>query len=129
MNSVNMVGRLTRDPELRTTNTGKSVCSFSIAVDRQFKTQDGPTADFFDCTAWGQPGEFLSQYGGKGRVVGVSGRLENREWQDNDGNKRRATNVIADRVQLLDKKSDPPSGAAATVASGSIEEFDPFADE
>jgi single-strand DNA-binding protein len=128
MNSVNMVGRLTRDPELKTTNTGKSVCSFCIAVDRQFKSQDGPTADFFECTAWGQPGEFLNQYGGKGRVVGVSGRVENREYEDKDGNKRKVTNIIADRVQLLDKKSDTPTGAAATPATEG-EPYDPFGSE
>ena len=129
MNSVNLVGRLTRDPELKTTNTGKSVCSFAVAVDRQFKSQDGPTADFFECTAWGQPGEFLSQYGGKGRVVGVSGRIENREYEDKEGNKRKVTNIIADRVELLDKKSDPPSGAAAsTTSEGKSDDYDPFAE-
>jgi len=136
INSVVLVGRLTRDPELRTTTTGKQVVSFGIAVDKKFKPQDGsPTADFFNVTAWEKTAEFVSNYLAKGRLVAVQGRLQQRSYTTQDGNQREVVEVIADNVQGLDRPRDDAGGgspAKAAVASGpaaSEAEYDPFADE
>lgn len=86
LNRTIMMGRLTRDPELRKTQTGTPVCSFSIACDRGFKNASGEKeTDFFDCVAWRQTAEFVSQYFTKGRMVVVEGRLQNRNWTDKEG--------------------------------------------
>jgi single-strand DNA-binding protein len=142
LNRVTLIGRLTRDPELRTTTTGKSVASFSIAVDKRFKPQDDsqPTADFFRITAWGQTAEFVSNYLTKGRLVSVDGRLESRKFTDKDGNNREVVEVVADQVSGLDRPKDDGGGnrqaVGATAAvnaggggGGAADEYDPFADE
>jgi single-strand DNA-binding protein len=136
MNRVVLIGRLTRDPELRTTNTGKNVVSFSIAVDKKFKPQDStaPTADFFRCTAWQQTADFVSNYLSKGRLVAVDGRLEQRQFTDKDGNKREVVEVIAENVQGLDRpRDDSQAGGGAPQRDPSpapaADEYDPFADE
>jgi single-strand DNA-binding protein len=143
VNRVVLVGRLTRDPELRTTSTGKSVVSFSIAVDKKFKPQgaDQQTADFFRVQAWEKTAEFVANYLTKGRLCAVDGRLEQRSYTDKDGNKRESIEIIADSVQGLDRPRDEtgPAGggggyAAARPASGggaapAADEYDPFADE
>ena len=153
LNRVTLIGRMVRDPELRTTNTGKNVVEFSIAVDKRIKSQDPnqPTADFFRCKAWNQQADFVSNYGGKGRLCAVDGRLETRKFVDKDGNNREIVEVVADNVQLLDKRSDgggeggEPSGGgqasgggytprpaaqpAARPAAPAADEYDPFADE
>lgn len=105
LNVVVLQGRMTRDPELRHTQAGKSVTSFSLAVDRDFKS-NGKETDFIDVVAWGQTAEFVCSYLGKGRMIGVTGRLQVREWQDRDGNRRRNAEVQADRVYFLDSKRD-----------------------
>ena len=93
MNKVILVGRLARDPELRTTTNGTSVCSFAIAVDRRFKRDGQPTADFFNVTAWGKQGEVISQYLRKGRQIAITGRLQTRNYTANDGTKRYVTDI------------------------------------
>lgn len=110
INQVILMGRLTRDPELRTTPSGKSVCSFSLAVDKQFGQDD--SADFFDITAWEKLGELVSQYLQKGRRCLVQGRLSYRTWEQ-DGQKRSKVEVIASDVTFLDGPSSDSSSAPA----------------
>lgn len=106
LNKIVLMGRLTRDPELRHTQSGTAVASFSLAVDRDFKGQDGEKeTDFIDVVAWRNTGEFVSKYFSKGRMAVVSGRLQIRDWTDKDGNKRRSAEVIADNVYFGDSKS------------------------
>ena len=106
LNHIIIMGRLTRDPELRRTGSGVAVASFTLAVDRDFANRDGGEreTDFIDCVAWRQTGEFVSKYFTKGRMAVVSGRLQIRNWTDKDGNKRRSAEVIADNVYFGDSK-------------------------
>lgn len=127
VNRVVLIGRLTRDPELRTTGTGKSVVSFSIAVTKKFKPQDGsPDADFFNVTAWGKSAEYVSNYLTKGRLVSVDGRLQTRKYTGSDGVTREVVDVVADNVHGLDRPKDDSSPKAAPAPD---DEYDPFADE
>ena len=114
LNHITIMGRLTRDPELRRTGTGVAVASFTVAVDRDFGGRDGgeKETDFIDCVAWRQTGEFVSKYFTKGRMAVVSGRLQIRSWTDKDGNKRRTAEVVADNVYFGDSKRDGDSGSA-----------------
>ena len=99
LNKIFIMGRLTRDPELRTTNSGTSVASFSLAVDRNYKGADGEKeTDFIDCVAWRQTGEFAAKYFTKGRMAVVEGRLQIRPWTDKEGNNRRSAEVIVDNM-------------------------------
>jgi len=134
MNRVVLIGRLTRDPELRTTTTGKNVASFSIAVDKKFKPQDGsPAADFFKISAWGQSADYVGSYLTKGRLVAVDGRLEARKFTDRDGNNREVVEVVADNVQGLDKPKEDSLGSgqrtSASAATTGPNEYDPFEGE
>ncbi len=91
LNKIILMGRLTRDPELRRTQSGTAVASFTLAVERDFKTQDGQReTDFIDIVAWRSTAEFVSKYFTKGRMAVVDGRLQVRDWTDRDGNKRRS---------------------------------------
>jgi single-strand DNA-binding protein len=112
MNKIFLLGRLTRDPELRRTQTGTAVASFSLAVDRDFKDkQTGErTTDFIDCVAWRSTGEFVSKYFAKGRQAVVVGSLQLREWTDKEGNKRRSAEVVADQVYFADSKKQDDAG-------------------
>ena len=112
LNHIVIMGRLTRDPELRRTGSGVAVASFSLAVDRDFAPKDGGEreTDFIDCVAWRQTGEFVSKYFAKGRMAVVSGRLQIRSWTDKDGNKRRTAEVVADNVYFGDSKRDNDGG-------------------
>ena len=114
LNHIVIMGRLTRDPELRRTGTGVAVASFTVAVDRDFGGRDGgeKETDFIDCVAWRQTGEFVSKYFTKGRMIVVSGRLQIRSWTDKDGNKRRTAEVVADNCYFGDSKRDGDSGAS-----------------
>ncbi|MBQ7001294.1 MAG: single-stranded DNA-binding protein [Oscillospiraceae bacterium] len=114
LNHIVIMGRLTRDPELRRTGSGIAVASFSVAVDRDFGGRDGgeKETDFIDCVAWRQTGEFVSKYFTKGRMIVVSGRLQIRSWTDKDGNKRRTAEVVADNVYFGDSKRDNDGGSA-----------------
>ena len=112
LNHIVIMGRLTRDPELRRTGSGVAVASFTLAVDRDFAPKDGGEreTDFIDCVAWRQTGEFVSKYFTKGRMAVVSGRLQIRGWTDKDGNKRRSAEVVADNVYFGDSRRDSESG-------------------
>ena len=120
LNHITIMGRLTRDPELRRTGSGVAVASFTVAVDRDFgKNENGEKeTDFIDCVAWRQTGEFVSKYFTKGRMAVVSGRLQIRSWTDKDGNKRRTAEVIADNVYFGDSRRDGDSAPAAGSFGG-----------
>ena len=123
LNHITIMGRLTRDPELRRTGSGVAVASFTVAVDRDFGGRDGgeKETDFIDCVAWRQTGEFVSKYFTKGRMAVVSGRLQIRSWTDKDGNKRRTAEVVADNVYFGDSKRDGDSaGSYSAPAAGSF---------
>lgn len=111
LNHITIMGRLTRDPELRRTGSGVAVASFTVAVDRDFgKNENGEKeTDFIDCVAWRNTAEFVSKYATKGRMVAVSGRLQIRSWTDKDGNKRRTAEVVADNVYFGDSKREESS--------------------
>ena len=119
LNHITIMGRLTRDPELRRTGSGIAVASFSLAVDRDFSPRDGGEreTDFIDCVAWRQTGEFVSKYFTKGRMAVVSGRLQIRSWTDKDGNKRRTAEVVADNVYFGDSKRDGEGGGYSASAA------------
>ena len=106
LNHIVIMGRLTRDPELRRTGSGIAVASFTVAVDRDFGGRDGgeKETDFIDCVAWRQTGEFVSKYFTKGSMIVVSGRLQIRSWTDKEGNKRRSAEVVADNVYFGESK-------------------------
>ncbi len=104
LNRVVLVGRITRDPELRKTQSGTSVLSFTCAVNRRFQTQEA-TADFINCVAWNKTAEFMSQYVRKGALIGVDGRIQTRNYDDNTGRKVYVTEVVAEQVQLLESKA------------------------
>ena len=107
LNRIILMGRLTRDPELRRTSSGTAVTSFSLAVDRDFKSQSGEKeTDFIDIVAWRNTAEFVSKYFTKGRMAVVEGRLQIRDWTDKDGNKRRSAEIVADSVYFGDSKRD-----------------------
>ena len=108
LNRIILMGRLTRDPELRRTQSGTAVASFTLAVERDFKDQNSGerATDFIDVVAWRQTGEFVHRYFKKGRMAVVEGRLQMRDWTDKDGNKRRAAEVVADSVYFGDSKRD-----------------------
>lgn len=114
LNQIVIMGRLTRDPELRRTGSGTAVASFTLAVDRDFSGRDGgeKETDFIDCVAWRQTGEFVSKYFSKGRMAVVTGRLQIRGWTDKDGNKRRTAEVIADSVYFGDSKKESNNGSS-----------------
>ena len=115
LNHITIMGRLTRDPELRRTGSGIAVASFTVAVDRDFGGRDGGEreTDFIDCVAWRQTGEFVSKYFTKGRMIVVSGRLQIRSWTDKDGNKRRTAEVVADNCYFGDSKRDSDNSGSS----------------
>lgn len=115
LNKIVLMGRLTRDPELRRTSTGTAVTSFTLAVDRDFKGQNGEKeTDFIDIVVWRKTAEFVSKYFSKGRMAVVEGRLQMRDWTDRDGGKRRVAEVIADNVYF----ADSPNSTAKPVEGG-----------
>ena len=111
LNHIIIMGRLTRDPELRNTGSGTPVASFTVAVDRDFSGKDGgeKQTDFIDCTAWRGTAEFISKYFNKGSMIVVSGRLEIQDWTDNDGNKRRSAKVVAASVYFGESRKSQES--------------------
>lgn len=112
LNTITIMGRLVRDPELRRTQSGTAVCSFTVAVDRDFQSKDGGErqTDFIDVVAWRQTGEFVSKYFTKGRMIVVSGSLQSRKWQDRNGQNRISWEVIADNVYFGDSKREGNGG-------------------
>ena len=121
LNHITIMGRLVRDPELRRTGSGIAVTSFTVAVDRDFGGRDGgeKETDFIDCVAWRQTGEFVSKYFTKGSMIVVSGRLQIRNWNDKDGNKRRSAEVVADNVYFGESKRSSDAGSAYGGSTGS----------
>ena len=127
LNRAQIIGNLTRDPELRNTTSGQSVCNFSVATSSQWTDQAGvkqERSEFHPIVAWGKLAEICSQYLAKGRKVYVEGRLQTREWETPDGQKRQRTEIVADNMIMLDKAGQgAPSGAssgAATAAGATI---------
>ena len=130
LNHIVIMGRLTRDPELRTTQSGVSVASFTVACDRDFGGRDGGErqTDFIDCVAWRSTGEFVSKYFHKGSMIVVSGRLQSRKWQDREGNNRTNWEINADNVYFGESRRDSDSGRDSysnnTYSSGSYNSYD-----
>ena len=118
LNHITIMGRLTKDPELRRTQSGHAVASFALAVDRDFTGKDSEKeTDFIDCVAWRATADFVSKYFSKGRMAAVSGRIQTRNYTDKDGNKRKAVEVVADNVYFADSKKDADSGRSAATAA------------
>lgn len=116
LNNINLMGRLTRDPDLRATNSGTSVASFTLAVDRDYADNEGcRETDFIDCVAWRATAEFVSKYFKKGSMAVVNGRLQLRDWTDKDGNKRRNAEVLANSVYFGESKRDKSSEPEAAT--------------
>lgn len=112
LNHIVLMGRLTRDPELRHTQSGVAVASFTLAVDRDYGTREERQTDFIDIVAWRNTGEFAAKYFTKGQMVAVSGRLQLRDWTDNNGIKRRVAEVIADNVYFAESKKSRDAAPA-----------------
>ena len=127
MNKVILVGRLTKDPELRATQSGVAVVSFSVACDRRFAKEGERSADFISCVAWGKTAEFISRYFTKGTRIGLSGRIETRSWEDDKGNKRYATDVVAEEVEFCQSKNE--GGQAPSAPNADVSGFTPVEDE
>ena len=106
LNKCFLLGRMTKDPEIRRTNGGTAVTSFTLAVDRDFKTNGEKETDFIEVVAWRNTAEFVSKYFSKGRMAIVEGRLQIRDWTDKNGNKRRTAEVVADNVYFGDSKKE-----------------------
>lgn len=131
LNKVVIMGRLTRDPEVRKVNNDVSVCSFSVACDRDIvsKGSNERETDFFDVTAWRSTADFVGKYFAKGRMIVVVGRLQKRSYTDKDGNKRSVVDIIAENVYFGDSKKDADStGNAAAASYGNNAPVDNFAD-
>ncbi len=134
-NKVILMGNLTRDPELRTTPSGQSVCGFSLAVNRQWKDQSGATqeaVDYVDCNAWGKAGEIINQYMQKGRAILITGRLQSRSWEQ-DGQKRSKLEVLVEDFNFIGSGSGgsdqaAPQGSAASTSSSSKKKDDDLSD-
>ena len=119
LNHIVLMGRLTRDPELRRTGSGVAVASFAIAVDRDYSPKEGEKeTDFIEIVAWRQTGEFVSKYFRKGRMAVVDGRLQVRKWKNKDGENRYSTEVIADHVYFGDSKKEEATGNSASGGYG-----------
>ena len=120
LNHIVVMGRLTRDPELRYTQSQTPVASFSVAVDRDFAPKDGGErqTDFIDCVAWRSTAEFVSKYFQKGSMAVVSGRLQIRDWTDRDGNKRRSAEIVADNVYFGESKRRDNGGSYSAPSNG-----------
>ena len=119
LNHIVVIGRLTRDPELRKTAACVSVTSFSVAVDSDFSQQDGQKeTDFLDVVAWRNTAEFAAKYFTKGRMAVVSGRLQIRNWEDKEGNKRRTAEILAENIYFGDSKTEDDGGSAPTQGVG-----------
>lgn len=131
MNTVCLMGRLTRDPELRHTQGGTAVASFTLAVDGGKSERTGERiTDFIDCVAWKGTAEIVSKYFAKGQMAAVTGRLQLRDWTDKDGNKRKSTEVVVSRVFFADSKKGQESASQSTeYTSQEFEEFAADADD
>lgn len=138
LNRVVLIGRLTRDPEVRSTTTGKSVANFAVAVDRRGGRNEENNTDFFNVSCWDRTADFVGNYLKKGRLVAIEGRLQSRKYTANDGTNREVYEIVADNVQGLDRPRDDAGGGSGggggyssskPAASPSPDDYDPFADE
>ena len=117
MNKVMLIGRLTGDPELKQTSSQTSFCNFTVAVDRKFKDANGnKQTDFIPCTAWSKTAEFISKYFHKGNRIAVSGSLQIRSYEDSNGNKRTASEVVIEDAEFVESKSEASSKPAPQPA-------------
>lgn len=123
MNKVILLGRLVRDPEVRNTQNNTMVCSFSLAVNRRFKQEGQPDADFINIVAWNKTAEFVAKYFTKGQQVAVVGRIQTRNYDNSEGKKVYVTEVVAEEVYFADSKKDNNTGFE------NVEEFTPAANE
>ena len=130
LNKIFLQGRLTRDPELRHTNSGTPVATFTLAVDRDFKDKETgeKKADFINVVAWRQTGEFVSRFFNKGRMAVVEGRLQMRDYTDRDGNKRTAAEVVADSVYFGDSRKEGDTSNTFRPAGGAVDVSGEFAE-
>ena len=127
LNKVILIGRFTRDPELRSTPQGTSTCSFSLAVDRNYQSAGGERqTDFINCVAWRQTAEFISKYFQKGNLICVEGSIQTRSWKDNDGNNRYATDVVVDRTYFVESKKSAQSSSFAPAMEAPVFNDSPF---
>ena len=125
MNNVCLVGRLTADPELRNTPNGHDVCSFTIAVDRGFASNDGERkADFINCVAWRNNAEFITKYFGKGQMIAIKGSLQQSSYTDKDGNKRTSYDVVVDTADFCGSKAESGSASRTESAPASFSNVD-----
>ena len=132
MNRVNLIGRLTKDPELRfTPGTGMAVSTFTVAVDRRANKDGKKEADFIPIVVWGKQGENVANYMSKGRLIGISGRIQTRNYEGKDGIRRYVTEIVADEVQFLDYKNNSSNNVANDNNSTSYDEGwnDPIDDD
>jgi single-strand DNA-binding protein len=133
LNKIILMGRLTREPELRTTQSGVSVTTFSLAVERDFQRGEERQTDFIDVVAWRGTAEFVHKYFRKGQLVAVTGRLQSRKWEDKEGNKRISFEVVAEEVHFAERKQDsgnygaPPPAAASSKPQQDALPFNPDA--
>lgn len=121
MNKVVLIGRLTADPDIRRTQSGKCVASYRLAVDRPFKSDGQPEADFISCVAWGKSGEFCQRYLHKGMKIALEGRIQTRTYDDKDGKKVYVTEVIVEHHEFCEGKRSADSGGYAEPAQGFTE--------
>lgn len=125
LNRIVLMGRLTKKTELRRTQSGVAVTSFSLAVERDYKSQSGEReTDFIDVVAWRSTAEFAAKYLDKGRMAAVTGSLQGRSWKDKDGNKRRSMEVMADRIYFADSKREEPTGRGVDVSADDFQEVE-----
>ena len=115
LNHITIMGRIGTDIELRRTGNGVAVASFTVAVDRDFKSGGEKETDWIDCVAWRQTGEFIQKHFAKGRMIVVSGRLQIRNWNDKDGNKRKSAEVVVDNAYFADSKTNAPTQNFAPI--------------
>ncbi|MBN2160899.1 MAG: single-stranded DNA-binding protein [Spirochaetes bacterium] len=137
LNKVILIGRLTKDPELKYTQSGTSVCSFSIANNRTYVTagEKKEQVSFFNCVAWAKTGEVIAEYCRKGKRIGIEGRMQQRSWEDQEGKKRQTVEIVVDNFQFLDPPREGAGESAPDVSSSSskpdqTQNIDnPFSDE
>ena len=130
MNKAILIGNLTRDPELKTLNTGVSVCTFSVAINRKFASADGNRpVDFFTINAWRQLGENCAKFLKKGSKVAISGEIQTRSYDATDGSKRYVTEIVADEVEFLNRVGDVPTGAGGGNGGNPEEGMQPVEDD
>ena len=127
INRVVLVGRLTKDPEVRTTPSGVTVCNFTVACDRPYVKQgEERQADFINCIAWRQTGEFVSKYFVKGNRIALDGSIQTRSWDDKNGNKRYATEVVVDHVEFAQSKNEGQTAGHAQAQTAPAVDIDGF---